>query len=157
MRSGTGGPADLFYEDLTVGREFDLGEVVVDEAEMRAFATAFDPQWYHVDDELAAESTFGGVIASGWFTSALFMRLYVAAVLSRAAADASPGVEELRWNAPVRAGDRLRGSLRVLAQAPSRSRPGLGTVTLSGALRCEQRGVVVLRMRFRGWFRRRRG
>lgn len=150
-------PVDLHYEDLVPGRCFDLGETVVDGAEMRAFAERFDPQWYHVDPSRAAAGEFGGLIASGWFTAALFMRAYVDAVLSRADAAASPGVEELRWLRPVRAGDRLRGTLTVLDRAPSRSRPGLGTVTLQGELVDVASGEPVLHCRFRGWFGRRDG
>lgn len=152
QRSGTGGAAELFYEDLEPGREFDLGEALVDEVEMRRYADRFDPQWYHTDDDLAGAGPFGRVTASGWFTASLFMRMYVDAVLSRAAADASPGVEELRWTAPVYAGDRLSGRLSVLQRAPSRARPGLGTVTLAGVLACHARDLDVLRIRFRGWF-----
>ncbi|HIW63114.1 MAG TPA: hypothetical protein H9881_11700 [Candidatus Stackebrandtia excrementipullorum] len=150
--SGTGTPAELFYEDLTPGREFDLGRVLVDDTDMRRFADRFDPQWYHTDDGLASDGPFGNVTASGWYTASLFMRMYVDAVLSKAAAEASPGVEEMRWTAPVYAGDRLSGRLSVLEQSLSRTRPGLGTVKLAGALRCDTRGVDVIRMRFRGWF-----
>ncbi len=154
--SGTGAVPEEFYEDLVPGRVFDLGVIDVDGAEMLRYAQRFDPQWYHVDDALAATSDYGGLIASGWYTASLFMRSYVDRVLSRAAAAASPGLEELRWKAPVRAGDRLAGQLRVLDREPSRSRPGLGTVQLSGGLhRLDAAGtadVTVLEMRFRGWF-----
>ncbi|HEV2086850.1 MAG TPA: MaoC/PaaZ C-terminal domain-containing protein [Cryptosporangiaceae bacterium] len=146
------GATELWYQDLVPGHRFDLGEIAVDGAEMRAFAERFDPQWYHVDPVRAADGPFGGLIASGWFTASLFMRAYVDGVLSRAAASASPGVEELRWLAPVRAGDRLRGTLEVLDRTPSSSRPGVGTVTLLGTLRREPDGEPVLRCRFRGWF-----
>ncbi|MEO3775345.1 MaoC/PaaZ C-terminal domain-containing protein [Micromonospora sp. B11E3] len=156
VRSGTGAPAELFFEDLTAGRTFDLGVVRVDGDEMVAFARRFDPQWYHVDAEQAAASHHGGLIASGFYTVSLFMRAYVDHVLSRAAADASPGLEELRWLAPVRAGDRLSVRLDVLGSRPSAARPGLGTVILAGTMlrlspedRPEQE---VLRTRFRGWF-----
>jgi len=156
--SGTGATPEWYYEDLVPGRRFDLGETVVDGAEMLAYARRFDPQWYHVDERLAADSEYGGLIASGWYTASLFMRGYVDHVLSRAAAAASPGVEELRWKAPVRAGDRLTGDLEVLDRAPSGTRPGLGTVHLAGTL--TRRGdpdTVVLLLRFRGWFARRAG
>jgi acyl dehydratase len=157
--SGTGGTADLFYEDLAPGLIFDLGTTVVDGAEMLAFARRFDPQWYHVDEALAAESAYGAPIASGFFTLSLFMRAYVDHVLSRAAAAASPGMEELRWTAPVYAGDRLAVSLEIIDRAPSRARPGFGTVTLSGSMTRlgaddEPEGDV-MRTRFRGWFARR--
>ncbi|MET8280106.1 MaoC/PaaZ C-terminal domain-containing protein [Micromonospora sp. NPDC005174] len=156
LRSGTGAPAELFFEDLVPGLTVDLGTVAVDGDEMRAFARRFDPQWYHVDPELAEASRHGGVIASGFYTVSLFMRAYVDHLLSRAAADASPGLEELRWLAPVRAGDRLAVRVDVIGARPSSARPGLGTVILTGTMlrlgpdnRPEQE---VLRTRFRGWF-----
>ncbi|MFI6760197.1 MaoC/PaaZ C-terminal domain-containing protein [Micromonospora sp. NPDC050417] len=155
-RSGTGTEADLFFEDLTPGRSFDLGVTTVDGPEMLAFAQRFDPQWYHVDPEVAAASHHGGLIASGFYTVSLFMRAYVDHVLSRAAADASPGLEELRWLAPVRAGDRLAVRLDVIGRKPSTARPGLGTVTLGASMvrlnADDQPEQEVLRTRFRGWF-----
>ena len=159
--SGTGGTAELFYDDLAPGTVFDLGVTVVDEGEMLSFARRFDPQWYHVNEALAAESAYGAPIASGFFTVSLFMRAYVDRVLSRAAAAASPGLEELRWTAPVYAGDRLTGRLAVLDRAPSRAQPGFGTVTLGATMARlgadgEPEGDV-LRIRFRGWFALRPG
>ncbi|MEU7608633.1 MaoC/PaaZ C-terminal domain-containing protein [Micromonospora sp. NPDC049204] len=155
-RSGTGQPAELFFEDLVPGLTVDLGVVTVDGDEMVAFARRFDPQWYHVDADLAGASRHGGLIASGFYTVSLFMRAYVDHLLSRAAADASPGLEELRWLAPVRAGDRLAVRVDVMGARPSSARPGLGTVSLTGTMlrlgpddRPEQE---VLRTRFRGWF-----
>lgn len=157
-RSGTGGVADLFWEDLAPGRRFDLGVTTVDGAEMLAFARRYDPQWYHVDESLAATSEYQGLIASGFFTVSLFMRAYVDGLLSRAAAAASPGLEELRWLAPVRAGDRLAVSLAVIDQTLSRSRPDCGTVTLRGTMtRLAPPPADVLRTQFRGWFVRRTG
>ncbi len=156
MLSGTGAEAELFYEDLEPGLVFDLGVSVVDGEEMLVFARRFDPQWYHVDEALAAESAYGAPIASGFYTASLFMRAYVDHVLARAAAAASPGLEELRWTAPVYAGDRLASRLAVLDRSLSRTRPGFGTVTLAGAMTRlgpdgEPEGDV-LRMGFRGWF-----
>jgi acyl dehydratase len=152
-RSGTGGVAELYWEDLVPGRAFDLGVTEVDGDEMVAFAHRYDPQWYHVDQQLAADSEYGGLIASGFFTVSLFMRAYVDGMLSRAAAAASPGLEELRWLAPVRAGDRLAVALAVIDRGPSRSRPGCGTVTLRGTMtRLGEPPVEVLRTQFRGWF-----
>ncbi|MCX4474375.1 MaoC/PaaZ C-terminal domain-containing protein [Micromonospora sp. NBC_01655] len=156
VRSGTGAPAELFFEDLTPGRTFGLGVVRVDGDEMVAFARRFDPQWYHVDPEQAAASHHGGLIASGFYTVSLFMRAYVDHVLARAAADASPGLEELRWLAPVRAGDRLAVRLDVVGSRPSTARPGLGTVSLTGTMfrlgPDDRPDREVLRTRFRGWF-----
>src|SRR5438105_1094870 len=135
---------------------FDLGETTVDGPEMLAFARRFDPQWYHVDEALAAESAYGAPIASGFFTVSLFMRAYVDHVLDRAAAAASPGMEELRWTAPVYGGDRLAVRLEILDRALSRARPGFGTVVLGATMtRLGADGEPeddVLRTRFRGWF-----
>lgn len=158
--SGTGAVAELFYEDLAPGMVFDLGVTAIDGAEMLAFARRFDPQWYHVDEALTAESAYGAPIASGFYTVSLFMRAYVDGVLARAASSASPGLEELRWTAPVYAGDRLFSQLAVLDRAPSRARPGFGTVTLVGTMTRlgadgEPEGDV-LRISFRGWFTQRR-
>lgn len=176
-RSATGAAAELYWEDLIPGRRFDLGVVEVDREEMLAFAHRFDPQWYHVDEQLAGESEFGELIASGFFTVSLFMRAYVDGLLSRAAAAASPGLEELRWLAPVRAGDRLAVALVIVDRAPSQARPGYGTVTLQGTMTrvgTAERGTrraaaaggtgppaapaePVLRTQYRGWFHYRPG
>jgi acyl dehydratase len=156
MRSATGGRAELFFEDLTPGQGFDLGVTTVDGAEMLAFAERFDPQWWHVNEAMAAQSRHEGLIASGFYTVSLFMRAYVEHVLSRAAADALPGLDELRWLAPVRAGDRLAVRLDVMASKASTARSGLGTATLNGTMTRldadDQPEREVLRTRFRGWF-----
>jgi acyl dehydratase len=144
---------ELYFEDLVPGRVFDLGEVRVDPDEMVEFARRYDPQWYHLDAERAADSSWGGLIASGFLTASLCMRLYVDAVLHRAAADASPGLDEVRWLAAVRAGDVLHGQLTIGDTGPSSRSPDLGTVTLLFELARD--GTPVLRMRARGWFRRR--
>lgn len=147
----------IYFEDLTPGRSFDLGTVRIDEAEMLEFANRFDPQWYHVDRERAEASSWGGLIASGWFTASLCMRIYVDEVLSQAAADTSPGLEELRWLAAVRAGDTLRGVLTVLEAMDSSRGPDLGTAVLRWEMIRDlpNPGQVVLRMQGRGWFHRR--
>lgn len=143
-------------EDFHVGDVVDLGSVVVDEVEMLEFARAYDPQPIHVDPEAAARGAFGGLIASGWLTASLFMRLYVNEVLNRAQALVSPGVEELRWLRPVRAGDVLRGRYEVLEVTPSERDPSRGTVRGRGEL-LNQEGEVVLRLVARNLFSRRKG
>jgi acyl dehydratase len=144
---------EIFFEDFAVGREFDLGTVGIDEHEMVEFARRFDPQWYHVDPARAAASPWGGLIASGWFTASLCMRAYVDHLISRAAADTSPGLDELRWLAAVRAGDVLSIAVTVEDAQPSSRSADLGTVTLRWLMTRD--GTPVLRMRGRGWFRRR--
>jgi acyl dehydratase len=159
IRSGTGQTVSLYFDDIAPGAVFDLGVVEVERDEMIAYARRYDPQWYHVDPQLAGDSPYGEVIASGFYTVSLFMRAYVDHVLARAAAAASPGLEELRWTAPVYAGDRLAIRLECLGAAPSTARPGLGTLTLEATMTrvapADREPVAVLRTRFRGWFARR--
>lgn len=122
--------------------------------EIIEFAQCFDPQPFHIDEEAADAGPYGGLIASGWHTTALFMGLFVRSILLDAASMGSPGVEELRWTAPVRPGDRLTGRVTVTAVEPSSKRPDRGTVfTTSEVL--NQDGAVVMTMRARGFFRRR--
>ena len=144
----------LFFEDFEPGAVFDLGETSVTEEEILAFARQYDPQPFHVDKAAAAESAFGGLIASGWHTAAIFMRLYVDAVLSNAASQGSPGVEELRWLKPVRPGDTLRARLTVLDAVPSNSNPNRGTVYIRSEVD-NDRGETVMTMKARGLFARR--
>jgi acyl dehydratase len=141
---------ELFFEDLTPGRVFDLGTAVVDRDEMVAFARRFDPQPFHVDDEAGKASIFGALAASGWFTASLWMRTYVDGVLARAASLGSPGGEEIAWPAPVFAGDELRAAMEVLEARRSRTRPTLGLVKLRASL---HRGdELVFRSVFTGMF-----
>ena len=159
IKSGTGQAAELFFDDMAIGTVFDLGIVDIDRDEMISFAQRYDPQWYHVDVEAARASAYGDVIASGFYTASLFMRAYADNLLSRAAADASPGLEELRWTAPIYGGDRLAISLEVLDAAPSATKPNVGTLTLAATmtrLATDRRPeAVAARIRFRGWFARR--
>jgi acyl dehydratase len=142
------------FEDFEPGQVYELGSRTVTEAEILEFARQFDPQPFHLDPEAAKESVFGGLIASGWHTGAIWMRLYVDAMLGGAASRGSPGVEELRWLEPVRPGDTLTGSLTVLDVTPSATRSDRGTVRIRGEL-TNQDGVTVLRMTSRGHFGRR--
>ena len=109
--------------------------VGVDQDAVIGFATAFDPQSFHTDPVAAAEGPFGGLIASGWHTSALMMRLFATQYLSSVASLGSPGIDELRWPAPVRPGDTLRLRATVLDARRSRSRPDRGIVTTGAELR----------------------
>jgi acyl dehydratase len=117
----------------------------VDEAEVVDFAHQFDPQPFHVDADAAAAGPFGGLIASGWHTCALMMRLFAQEYLSPASSLASPGVDELRWVLPVRPGDELILRTTVVEARPSRSRPDRGLVRTRVEL-VNQADEVVLRM-----------
>lgn len=143
-----------YFEDFRPGEVVELGEVMVTEEEILEFAHRYDPQPIHIDPEAAREGPFGGLIASGWHTGALFMRLFATEFLNRAESLASPGLEELRWLRPVRPGDVLRGRYQILEAVPSANQPGRGTLRGRGELVNEQ-GEVVLRLVARNHFKTR--
>ena len=117
---------DRWLDDFVPGAAYEFGEIAVTEAEIVDFARRFDPQPMHLDREVAARGEFGGLIASGWHTAGLMMRLFVDHFLPGDASLASPGLDELRWRRPVRPGDVLRLRVTVLETTPSRSRPDRG-------------------------------
>ena len=122
------GVADRYFEDYVVGAVYEYGYTGVTEAEIIAFAERFDPQPIHVDAQFAASGPFGGLIASGWHTAAIAMRLVVDHYVSKVASLASPGVDELRWPAPVRPGDTLRLRTTIVETRRSVSKPDRGLV-----------------------------
>ncbi|MBX9604579.1 MAG: MaoC family dehydratase [Gammaproteobacteria bacterium] len=137
-------PADnRWFEDYVPGAVHEFGSVTVDEAELVEFARRYDPQYFHTDAEAARGSMFGGLIASGWHTGAMCMRMLVDHYLSKVASLASPGLDELRWLAPVRPGDRLGTRVTVLDARRSASRPDRGIVR-SRVEVLNQDGVVVM-------------
>jgi acyl dehydratase len=117
-----------YFEDYVPGMVAEYGTVDVDAEEIVAFASKYDPQEFHTDPARAAQGEFGGLIASGWHTASLMMRLLVDHYLSNAASLGSPGVDELRWLAPVRPGNRLSIRVTVLEARRSRSKPHCGLV-----------------------------
>ena len=145
---------ERYFEDYPPGAVFEGGSISVSEAEIIDFAERYDPQPMHTDREAAARGPFGGLIASGWHTTALMMRLVVTDFLSPASSIASPGVDELRWLQPVRPGDELRLRMTVLEARPSRSRPEQGILRNLVELR-NQRGEVVLSVKSVSLIRRR--
>jgi len=142
------------FENLEPGQVYELGSKVVTEDEIIAFAREFDPQPFHLDPEAAKDSVFRGLIASGWHTGAMWMRLYVDSLLEGASGQGSSGLEELRWLAPVRPGDTLSGRLTVLEVTASESHPDRVTIRIRGEL-VNQDGVTVMSMVSRGRFNRR--
>ena len=119
---------DRYFEDYVPGAVYEFGSIDVSEAEIIKFAHRFDLQDMHLDPDAAARGPFGGLIASGWHTAAMMMRLFCNHFLSKAASLASPGIDELRWLRPVRPGDVLRIRVSVLEATRSRSRRDRGMV-----------------------------
>jgi acyl dehydratase len=139
----------LYLEDFLVGQKYRSARLTVDAAAIRAFASAFDPQPFHLDEEAARASFFGGLAASGWHTAALTMRLLVQGELRPAGGIIGAGADELRWPRPVRPGDQIQVEAEVLEVRPSRSRPTHGLVkfrTTTSNQRMEPVQVLVMNL-----------
>ena len=132
-----------YFEDFFVGESIDLGHIGVTEDEIIAFATQFDPQPFHVNKEQALHSFFGELVASGWHTTSLDMRMLVDGLLNQSASLASPGVEQVRWLKPVRPGDTLYGRFTIVDATTSKSRPTLG-ILRSNCEMFNQHGELVM-------------
>jgi acyl dehydratase len=131
----------LYLEDLQVGQRFVSGTHRIDEEQIRAFAEQFDPQPFHLDPEAAKTTLFEGVVASGWHTAAITMRLLVDSGLSIAGGIVGAG-GEIAWPSPVRSGAVLHVESEILELRPSRSRPDSGMATVRSETR-NQLGEVV--------------
>ncbi|MBM45210.1 MAG: acyl dehydratase [Acidimicrobiaceae bacterium] len=134
---------DRCYEDFSIGESFLLGSVEMVEEEMLAFSTQFDPQRFHIDPKAAAETMYGGLIASGWHTGSLMMRLSAEGFLGEHCLGAA-GLSELSWPSPVRVGDVLTLRVEILAMRESESRPNIGFIELSNQM-INQNDEVALR------------
>ena len=119
---------DRYFEDYIPGSIHEFGSISVTQEQIIAFAKDFDPQDFHTDPEAAKQTIFGGLIASGFHTAGLMMRLYADHYLSRVASLSSPGVDELRWKQPVRPGDELSIRVTVVEARRSNSKPDRGIV-----------------------------
>lgn len=125
---------DRYFEDYTPGAVYEYGSITVSEAEILDFARAFDPQPIHADPAAAARGPFGGLIASGWHTTSVMMRLFADHYLSRVASLGSPGVDELRWQVPLRPGDTVKLRTTIVETRVSRSKPDRGIVITDAEL-----------------------
>lgn len=143
-----------YWEDLQPGSVRDLGSVTPTVEEIKRFATQFDPQPFHVDEEAARHSVFGGLCASGWHTCAMAMRLTVDNLLRESSSMGSPGLENVRWLKPVYPGDTLSLRYRVTESRPMNSRPNVGLVRSVWEMH-NQRAEQVLHMEGYGMFGRR--
>ena len=144
----------LYWEDFKVGETAAMGEMVIDRDEVIAFARAYDPQPFHIDEEAARQSMFGGLIASGWHTCAMVMRMMVDSYLGASASLGSPGVENIRWLRPVRPGDTIRAQRHVVETRVSQSKPDIGIVKSRWEVH-NQHGELVMTMEGYGMFQRR--
>jgi acyl dehydratase len=145
---------ERWFEDYAVGETARFGDTLVTEADVLDFARRFDPQPFHLDAQAASQSIYGGIIASGWHTASMAMRMMVDHYISVQASMGSPGIDELRWLHPVRPGDRLRMQVTVLDSRPSQSKPDRGMVQFQQEV-VNQEGITVMTLKGWGMYRRR--
>jgi acyl dehydratase len=139
---------ERYFEDYQTGEVAEFGEHAVSEAEVLEFARRYDPQPFHVDADAAAESIYGGLIASGWMSASIAMRLLVDHFISPQSSMGSPGIDELRWLKPVRPGNRLRLRVTILETRRSQSKPDRGMIQLLQEMLNQDNETV---MTIRGW------
>ena len=143
-----------YWEDFKVGEVEQIGGKRVDQDEIIDFARQYDPQPFHVDEAAAKQSMYGGLIASGWHTCAMVMRMMCDAYMLQSASVGSPGIDNLKWLKPVRPGDTIRARRTTLETRASKSRPDIGIVNNLWEV-FNQDGEVVMSMQGYGMFRRR--
>ena len=143
-----------YWEDFKVGEVEQIGAKRVDKDEIIAFARQFDPQPFHVDEAAAKQSMYGGLIASGWHTGAMVMRMMCDAYLLQSASAGSPGLDNLKWLKPVRPGDTIRAQRTTLETRASKSKPDIGIVSNLWEV-FNQDGEMVMSIQGYGMFRRR--
>jgi len=136
-------PDDRYFEDYLPGSVHEFGSISVEERDVIEFGKRYVPLSYHVDKEAARKSIYGGLIASGWQTAALMMRIYTENYLSHVANLGSPGGDELRWNKPVFPGDQLSVRATVMEARRSESRPDRGIVRTWIEVLNQKREVVM--------------
>ena len=145
-----------YWEDIKEGEVVELGSRTMEKDRMVAFAREFDPQPFHTDEKAAEASIYGGLIASGWLTGSVLMRIFYDGFLKDTASMGSPGIDELRWTKPVRPGDTLTVRLTVLETAASRSKPDRGIVRSLMEV-VNQHGEIVMTTKGVNFFKRRPG
>ena len=135
----------MHFEDFAAGQKFQSGTALVDTESIKRFAAEFDPQLFHLDEEAGRASLFGGLVASGWHTAALTMKLIVGSKLKIARGNIGAGVEQMQWPRPVRPGDMLHLVSEVLDVRPSKSRADRGIVKIkTTTLNQEDQPVMVM-------------
>ena len=147
--------SERYFDDFDIGQRFESRGITLGEAAILDFALAYDPQPFHLDKEAAAESPYGGLIASGFQTLALAFRAFYDANVINACSMGSPGMDELRWLRPVRPGDTLRTVAQVLEKRPSESKPDRGVLRMGYEV-MNQEDAVVMTFVTTHIFRRRR-
>jgi acyl dehydratase len=142
----------IYFEDLKEGIEYKTEKYTITKAEILEFARKFDPQPFHIDEVAASKSLYGEIIASGWHTSAIYMKLCVESFLNKVASLGSPGVDEMRWKRPVKPGDTLIARFKIIKKRSYKKR--IGIIIHKGEL-MNQKNKIVMSLIGKGLIKRR--
>ncbi|MFK7963547.1 MAG: MaoC family dehydratase [Burkholderiaceae bacterium] len=143
---------ERYFQDYQAGEQFEFGDYLVTEEEILTFARQYDPQSFHLDHQAAANSHFGGLVASGWMTCSVMMRMLVDHYISPLASMGSPGLDGIKWLVPVRPGDRLRTQVKIISTRRSKSKPDRGFVVAEQCV-LNQHNETVLTVSGSGMYR----
>ena len=133
----------IYFEDLKVGNSYNLGPIFVSKKDIIEFAHKFDPQPFHIDEEKAKESLFGGICASGWHTCALYMKMLCDSFIKNLASLGSPGMNEIRWIKPLFPDQKITGKVTILSKKPSQSRPNIGSMISSAEVYDNNKNIIM--------------
>jgi len=133
----------IYFEDLYIGQKISIGPIYVAKNDIIDFAKKFDPQPFHIDEEKAKNSLFGGLCASGWHTCALYMRMLYDSFLVDLASLGSPGMNEIRWIKPLFPEQEISGELTLISKKPSKSNPSIGSVVFNSQIYNNKKELIM--------------
>ena len=133
----------IYFEDLNEGDNYSLGPVFVSKKEILEFANKYDPQPFHIDEEKAKESLFGGLCASGWHTCSLYMRMLCDSFIKNLASLGSPGMNEIRWIKPLFPDQKITGKVTIISLTPSKSKPNIGSLVTNSEVYNSKKEIIM--------------
>ena len=133
----------IYFEDLNKGDNYTLGPIFVSKKEILEFANKYDPQAFHIDEEKAKESLFGGLCASGWHTCSLYMKMLCDSFIKNLASLGSPGMNEIRWIKPLFPNQNITGKVTIISKTPSRSKPNIGSIITNSEVYNNKKEIIM--------------
>ena len=133
----------IYFEDLNEGDNYSRGPIFVSKKEILEFANKYDPQVFHIDEEKAKESLFGGLCASGWHTCSLYMKMLCDGFIKNLASLGSPGMNQIRWIKPLFPNQNITGKVTIISKTPSRSKPNIGSLITDSEVYNNKKEIIM--------------
>ena len=133
----------IYFEDIKIGDSYKLGPLFVSKKEILEFANKYDPQPFHINEEKAKESLFGGLCASGWHTCSLYMKMLCDSFIKNLASLGSPGMNEIRWLKPLFPDQKIYGKVTIIKKTPSKSKPNIGSMITKSEVYNEKKELIM--------------